>query len=153
VVKQPGQVFHDFEPKWHFMETALPEYGATNDVGGEGLPEVLARGNDAPFAGLGRIDQTTPPLARRGGFIEVKSLKSGALSISEALVEIEFPPVDYTPVDFIVAVTSTGLTGDPVMIASSGQDEVDVRLKDYLINIYRIGERLAPGRYVVSIGP
>ena len=153
VVKQPGQVFDYFEPKWHFVETTLPEYGVTNEVGSGNLTEVLARGIDAPFAGFGRVDQTSPPLARRSGFMEVKSLKNGELSLTERLEGVELPQVDYTPVEFIVAVASAGLIGEPVMIATSGHDEVDGKLKDYLVKIYRIGERLAPGRYVVMIGP
>lgn len=154
VVKQPGQVFRDFEPKWHFVETTLPEYGVTNDVGGGNLTEVLARGIDAPLAGFGRADQTSAPLYRRTGFIEVKSLKNGELSQTEALEGIELPQVDYTPVEFMVAVASSGLIGDPIMVStSSGQDEIDVKLKDYLVKVYRIGERLAPGRYMVLIGP
>ena len=153
VMNTPGQVFRDFEPKWHFVETTLPEYGASNDAGSGTLPGVLARGVDAPFAGFGRVDQTSPPLARRSGFMEVKSLKNGELSLTATLEGVEFPPVDYAWVEFMVVVASAGLIGDPVMIATSGHDEVDGKLKDYLVKIYRIGERLAPGRYTVIIGP
>ena len=153
VVKQLGQVFRDFEPKWRFVESVPPEYGVTKDEGGGSLSEVLARGNDAPFAGLGAVDSTTKPLGQRKGYMEVKSLKSGLLSLSGELEGIDFFPVDYAPVDFVVAVASIGLVGDPVLITSSGQEDVDVKLKDYLVKTYRIGERLAPGRYVVSIGP
>lgn len=153
VVKQPGQVFRDFEPKWHFVETALPEYGAASDVVSGSLPEMLAQGNDAPFAGFGRIDPSNPPLAQRTGFMEVKLLKNGLLSVSEPLEGIDLPRIDYGWVEFMVSVANVGLIGDPVMTVSSGQDEIDVKLKDYLVKVYRIGERLAPGRYVVLIGP
>lgn len=153
VVKQPGQVFSEFEPKWHFVETTLPEYGVPSDSDRGSFPELLARGVDAPFAGFGRVDQAGPPLARRSGFMEVKSLKNGELTLAEALEGIELPQVYFTPVEFIVAVASIGLVGDPVLMVTSGQDEIDGKLKDYLVKIYRIGERLAPGRYVVLIGP
>lgn len=153
VIKQPGQVFRDFEPKWHFVATTLPEYGETSDSDAGSLPEMLARGNDAPFAGLGRIDQSSLPLASRKGFIEVKALKSGILSVSGVLEGLNLPEIDFNPVEFMVSVASEGLVGDPVMVATSGQDEIDGKLKDYLVKVYRIGERLAPGRYMVLIGP
>lgn len=153
VVKQPDQVFRDFEPKLNFAESALPDYGAMDQVSGNSLPDVLSRGNVAPFGGFGLMDRVNLPLPHRSGYIEVKSLKNGSLSASEALNDAEFPSSDFKPVEFIVAVASAGLIADPVMIATSSNEEIDRKLKDYLVNIYRIGERLAPGRYVVLIGP
>jgi len=152
-MKQPGQVFQDFEPKFNFVESSLPDYGITNEPGSNAVAEVLAKGNDAPYAGFGKTDLSTPPLPRRRGYLEVKTLSNGVLSLEQALTDIDLPSVDYAPVDFVVAVASAGLIGDPVMIASSGKDEIDGKLKDYLVNVYRLGERLAPGRYLVSVGP
>jgi hypothetical protein len=153
VVRQPGQVFHDFQPKFNFAESELPDYGELSDAIPSSLPEVLARGNDAPFAGFGTRDPANQPLARRGGYLEVKALKTGVLSISEILENADLPPVDFMPAEFILLVSNAGLIGDPVITASSGKDEVDGKMKDYLINVFRIGERLAPGRYSVVIGP
>jgi len=155
LVKPPGQVFREFEPKLNFVESSLPEYGATSEAGeNNDLPEVLARGNDAPFSGFGTIDRPSHPLDRRGAHIEIKALKGGLLSISEPVNEAELPQADYyTPVEFIVAVARAGLIGEPVMIKTSGKDEIDGKLKDYLVNVYRIGQRLEPGKYLVLIGP
>ena len=153
VVKQPGQVFREFEPKLNFALSALPDYGVINESNNNSLGEVLARGNDAPFAGFGEIDRSGQALAARGGYIEVKALKNGTLSLAETLNDVALPQVDYVPVEFMVAVASAGLIGEPVMIATSGKDEVDGKLRDYLVNVYRIGERLAPGRYIVLVGP
>ena len=152
-VNPPEQVFQNFEPKTNFAESALPDYGAMDETMGSSLPEILSRGNVAPLAGFGRVDSPGQPLARRGGCIEIKALKSGILSGCEALNDAELPQVEYSPVEFIVAITSAGLMGDPVVAWSENKDDVDVKLKDYLVNVYRIGERLAPGRYVVWIGP
>lgn len=153
VMKQPGQVFQDFEPKFNFTESTLPDYGVTTEPGSHNLAEVLAKGNDAPFAGFGRTDQAVEPVPRRLGYIEVKGLKNGTLSLARALTDIDLPFAAPAPVDFIVAVASEGLIGDPVIFASSGKEEIDARIKDYLVNSFRLGERLAPGRYLVSVGP
>ena len=153
VVKQPGQVFRDFEPLLQSVESSLPDYGGTTEVISSSLPDILSRGNVAPFAGLGALDPTNPPLARRGAYIEVKAFKSGLLAVTETLNSAELPMIDFMPVEFIVAVASSGLIGDPAVKVTSGSEDVDGKLKDYLVNVYRIGERLAPGRYVVLIGP
>lgn len=153
VVKQPGQVFSVFEPKLNSAETVLPNYGAVTEAGSDSLSDVLSRGNDAPFAGFGQMDRANPPLASRGGYIEVKALKNGLLSLSKVLNDAALPRVEYTPVEFMVTVASTGLIGDPIVVVTSGKEEFDGKLKDYLVNIYRIGERLLPGRYLVSVGP
>ena len=152
-VVNPPQVFRDFEPKLNFAESALPDYGSLDEASGNSLSEVMAGGNVAPYAGFGHIDQAKQSLAKRGGCIEVKTLKNGVLSLVATLNDAELPSADFSPVEFIVAVASAGLIGDPVMKATSGSEEVDGKLKDYLVNVYRIGERLAPGRYVVIIGP
>ena len=154
VVKQPGQVFPEFEPKLHFAaNTPLPEYGTAGDLVGGNMADMLVRGSDAPYAGFGRFDLARPNLSRRTGFIEVKALQSGVLSISGPLEGLDLPPFDYAPASFVVAISSAGLIGEPVMVTTSGQDEVDAKLRDYLLSGYRIGERLGPGRYVVQIGP
>ena len=153
VVKQPGQVFRDFEPKLNFAESALPDYGSMDGASGNSLSEVMTGGNVAPYAGFGQIDESKQSLAKRGGYIEVKTLKNGVLSSVATLSDAELPSADFSPIEFIVAVASAGLIGDPVISATSGSEEVDGKLKDYLVNVYRIGERLAPGRYVIVIGP
>lgn len=152
VVRQPGQVFTDFSPKLNFAETALPEYGLTGQDTAAGLGEVLNSGNSAPFAGFGQMDRMEASLPPRSGYIEAKALKNGNLSISEGLDSIELP-ADYPPVEFIVTVVAAGLAGDPVLHVSSGREEVDLALREFLIKHYRIGERLTPGRYAVTMGP
>jgi hypothetical protein len=154
VVRQPGQVFGDFQPVLNLVpETAL------QDVGGEGgratvnLQEILVRGNNTPFAGFGQVDAILTLLPERKGYIEIKALQTGGLNISEALSGDGLPWADFRPVEFLVAVSPAGLIGDPVIITGSGRDEIDAGVKEYLIKTYWLGARLAPGEYMVSIGP
>jgi hypothetical protein len=154
VVRQPGQVFGDFEPVLNMVpETALQNFGEEGGRATVNLQEILVRGNNAPFAGFGQVDAVLSLLPERKGHIEIKALQTGRLNISEALSGDGLPEEDFRPVEFLVAVSPAGLIGDPVMIAGSGTDEVDAGVKEYLTKTYRLGARLAPGEYMVSIGP
>src|SRR2546430_12116662 len=54
--RQPGQDFGSFDPKWTFTDPTLKSYGAEATPAPEKLSDVLAQGNEAPFAGFGQID-------------------------------------------------------------------------------------------------
>ncbi|MFI5335288.1 MAG: hypothetical protein ACHQ5A_00780 [Opitutales bacterium] len=153
VVRQPGQVFGDYEAKMDFSDSGLATYGAAVDPTPDSLPEVLGRGNEAPFAGFGQIDTSRSPLAIRAGMIEVKSFTDGNIVISHAISDLILPKTDFAPAEFIVAVGNSGLLGEPVLTTSSGSEENDAVLREFLDTGFRLGERLPPGRYVVAIGP
>ncbi len=153
VVKQPGQVFADFGAKLNFSENGLAKYGAGEETAPASLPEILARGNEAPFAGFGQVDVPRPALPERGGFVDIKALRDGSLILAASLEGVKLPRTDFSPVEFLVAVGKAGLLGEPVLTAGSGSDEIDATLRSHLVRNFRLGERLAPGRYVVSVGP
>jgi hypothetical protein len=153
VERQPGQVFADFRAKLNFSEANLARYGAGEENVTVSLPEILARGNEAPFAGFGEGDTLRPTLPGRSGFVSVKALHDGNLVLATSLENLKLPQRDFLPVEFLVAVGKTGLLGEPVLTVGSGADEVDAAIRDHLVKIFRLGERLAPGRYMVSVGP
>jgi hypothetical protein len=153
VEKQPGQVFGDFPPIMTVSESGLASYGAQAETTPESLPDVLIRGNGAPLAGFGRVDQDRLPLPQRAGYLEVKALKDGTVTLSATLLGLNLPRKDFGPAQFLIAVGSAGLIGVPVLTEGSGADEIDAALRDYLVKSYHLGERLTPGRYLVSVGP
>ncbi len=153
VVRQPGQVFGTYDAKLNFADTGLSKYGTNNDLSTETLPELVTRGNEVPFDGFGQIDQRKSPLAKRAGCIEVKSLGDGHLYLSEVIAQLKMPVVEYAPAEFLVAVSPAGLIGEPLLTAGSGSDEDDVAIRDYLVKAFRLGEKLPPGRYAVTVGP
>jgi len=51
-----------------------------------------------------------------------------------------------------VTVSSAGLVGEPVLTTSSEGEDVDNFFRDYLVQSYRLGERLRPGTYRVLVG-
>jgi len=152
ILKQPGQVFGSFAPKLTVKEQIIANYGVEAPAAPEELVDVLVQGNEAPFAGMGRIDTPRSTLSVRSGYIEVKGLNNGNIVIAQPLSGINPPKTDFAPVEFLVAVGPSGLIGEPVLTNGSGWDEVDNFFRAYLVKSYRLGERLHPGRYRVLVG-
>lgn len=151
--RQPGQVFGSFDPKWTFAEQDLKLSATEAGEGPVRLADVLTQGNEAPFAGMGQVDVPHEPLPERSGFVEIRSLNGNKPIIEQALVGVSIPRPDYSPVEFIVAVSAAGVIGEPVLASGSGWDEVDAFFRTYLVKTLRVGERLNPGQYRISIGP
>lgn len=152
LVKQPGQVFGDFGAKLTFNEGGLDSYGAESLAAGETLVDVLSRGNEVPFAGLGEARVNRPKLPARSAFVQIKKMGESEL-LEFALKDVAVPRPDFAPLEFLVAVGPAGLIGDPLLTAGSGRDDVDVFFRDFLAKTYRLGSVLPPGRYRVVIGP
>ena len=151
-LKQPGQVFGSFEPKLTVGEQNIANYGAEATPVPEKLVDVLVQGNEAPFAGMGQIDAQRSTLTVRAGYLEVREQKNGNIITAQQLSGIVIPRSDFAPVEFLVLVGTAGLIGEPVLTNGSGWDEVDIFFRTYLVKSYRLGERLPPGQYRVSVG-
>lgn len=152
LVAQPGQVFLDFPPKPGIGQATLPPYGTDVVSAPEGLADVMARANEAPFAGLGEIGQSTKRVVVRAAFIEIKSMQ-GNVILTSAVTAAAVPRTDFAPMEFLANLGSAGLVGDPLLVSGSGVEEVDNFFRDYLTKTFRLGEKLAPGAYRVVIGP
>lgn len=151
--RQPGRIFGSFEPKLTFADQSLKPYGAELAPPPEKLTDVLAQGNEAPFSGIGQIDVVTPPLSGRAGFLEIRVFGADKPVMEQALNIGSVPRMDYAPLEFLVVIGPAGLVGEPLLAIGSGWDEVDAFFRTYLVKIYRLGERLNPGRYRVLVGP
>ncbi len=151
--RQPGQMFGSFEPNYMFGEQNLKNYGSETVVVPERLVDVLAQGNEAPFAGMGRVDVRRQALEERSGFLEICDLISGKEIMAQSLMLLSPPRSDFAPMEFLAVVSSAGLVGEPVLVVGSGWEEVDSFFRSYLVKSFRIGERLNPGRYRVLVGP
>lgn len=151
-LRQPGQVFSSFEPKLSPAEQSMASFGMEGTPVPEKLSDLLAQGSEASFAGMGRIDRQRSTLPIRAAFVEVRDLESGNLVISQPLNGMDPPRADFAPVEFLVTVSSAGLVGEPVLTSGSEGEDTDNFFRDYLVQSYRLGERLRPGRYRVVIG-
>lgn len=152
VLKQPGQVFGSFEPKLTVTDQAMAPFRNDPTPVPEKLSDVLAQGNEAPFAGMGQVDLQRPTLPIRSGYLEVSDLKNGDIIISQTLSGINAPRPDFAPMEFLVVVGTAGVVGDPFLMSGSGGEEMDNFIRSYLVRSYRLGERLRPGRYRVLVG-
>ena len=152
LLKQPGQVFGSFEPKLTIAEQNLAPYRTDTIPVPEKLSDVLAQGNEAPFAGMGQVDLQASTLPIRSGYLEVSDLKDGYIIISQSLSGLNAPRQDFAPLEFLVVVGTAGVVGDPFLTSGSGGEEVDNFFRSYLVKSYRLGERLRPGRYRVLVG-
>jgi hypothetical protein len=59
----------------------------------------------------------------------------------------------WAPIRFLIAVNEAGLVGVPMIEVGSGSTEVDDAIQRFLGAKYRLGNRLIPGFYRVTVGP
>ena len=151
-LRQPGQVFGSFEPKLPAGEQNMAIFRVEGARAAERLSDLLEQGSEARFAGMGQIDRQRSTLPIRAAFVEVRDLENGNLVISQPLNGISPPRPDFAPVEFLVTVSSAGLVGEPVLTSGSEGEDTDNFFRDYLVQSYRLVERLLPGRYRVVVG-
>lgn len=149
--REPSEGFVDYAPDFRFTEK-LAAYGLSADPAPQRPEDLLTFADESPFAGIGRTPLAFPRLQERRGFVEVKSLKGGVVVLRQTLQELSLPVEDFAPVEFLLLIGANGVVGEPLITTNSGLDQVDSYLREYLVKSYRIGERLPPGKYAVSVG-
>lgn len=152
--REPGGSFQDYAPYFTFPETDL-KLNFLPDAEIPVSPADAFEMDDTTrqLLGFGQTDRAVEPLRARGGIIQVIAVDDGQV-LQESIIEQQ-PPEQGTwqPLEFLVAVDSTGVVRPPVLTESSRIAVVDQFFQEFLIKGLHIGERLAPGFYRVSIGP
>lgn len=136
----------------------LPPVATLN---GKSLPSAApldAIATDASISvahGFGRADPTVVPLPARGGIVEVVSVATAEKLMARSLPIEARPPGDrpWQPLEFSAVVNAAGLVGALELTASSRVEAVDNYFKNYLVQQLRIGDRLPPGFYRITVGP
>ncbi|MEO5958254.1 MAG: hypothetical protein ABIZ49_05035 [Opitutaceae bacterium] len=116
---------------------------------------VLADVPPIPFYGFGRKLTKPPTPSVRGGFIEIVLASTQQRVLAEAL-PVEAQPkteAQWSPIEFLAVVDAAGLVGPLTIVERSEVEEVDAHYRNYLAGTYRVGDRLAPGRYRIIVGP
>ena len=153
--REPAAAFSPFDAKLAFGENNLRVAFPPTVT----PPETLAAAYDADigpraFRYLGRRTEPLPATRQRLGFLQVAKAESGIVVLEDELAPVnEAPAVDWSPVEMVAAVNQAGLIGSPAVVLSSGAASLDGWLVNYLASGYRLGERLPPGIYRISLGP
>ena len=114
------------------------------------------------LVGFGRSEPPIKALPSRGALVEIVATASGQPALSDqAMAQVQTlaaaarPPGgrSWQAMEFIAAVDAAGLAAPLIMTARSGVEEVDSYFLDFLARTLRVGERLTPGFYRISVGP
>jgi hypothetical protein len=152
--RQASELFGDFPEKLSFAKANIPTWGAAAIQGPERLTDVLAQGVQAPFAGFTEIDQVRSPLPARSAKIEVTALSSGKVVVHQMInSEVKDSRQDAEPVQFLLAVASTGMVGELVPVPSGAPEETVASSRRLLEKNVRLDLQLEPGTYWVMVGP
>ncbi|HTO03765.1 MAG TPA: hypothetical protein VL069_08685 [Opitutus sp.] len=152
--REPGGSFQDYAPHFTFPETDLKlNFLPAVEKPAKPADAFAMDRTNRQLLGLGQTDRTVEPLRARGGIIQVLAAIDGQV-MQEWVFERQPPEHGiWQPLEFLVAVDRVGVVRPPVLTESSQVAVVDQFFQDYLVNGLRIGERLGPGFYRVSIGP
>ena len=109
----------------------------------------------ATLTGFGRKPTAESVLPARGGFVEIIALRDGTRVLADALPAATRPPTDkaWAPLEFFAAADSSGLTSQLVLTKGSRVEEVDAHFRRFLVRDFRIGLRLTPGFYRITVAP
>lgn len=153
--REPVAAFNNFAARLNISE-AGPRVGFPGPVEIPGGPVQALdphRSGEA-LRYFGRRTTAIPQAVRRLGFLEVSNAENGEVVLLAELAPVDAAPlVDWGPADMVVAVNRSGLMGLPFITRSSGSAQFDGWLPGYLATTYRLGERLRPGNYRISLGP
>lgn len=156
VLWEPGGTFAGFQAPWTFDEAAL-ELHLPPPTAMPASPAAALAGDPpgAPFVSFGRMNPDVQPVSPRAAYVEIINSGTGQRVFAQALLDAH-PPLSslpWQPMEFLAAVDTAGLVGPLVPTTRSGVDEVDSYFRLYLADTLRVGQRLSPGFYRISVGP
>ena len=155
--REQGGAFENFAPRLAFSTTQLA-LDLPQAVGVPARPADALEANPPgqQFVGVGRSDRTPPVLTPRSAYVEVVDVGTGRRVLAQALADLPTARADSPPQggdwEFMAAVDAAGLVGTLVPTVRSGT-AADGFFVTYLVENLRVGDRLPPGFYRISVGP
>jgi hypothetical protein len=152
--RQPDQAFESFDPQMTFSSNRLDPVFTPPAVAPEEPLRALDLGGPPRFATVGRRQAAVVSLEREA-FVEVRRVSDGGLVHAGPLAGLpaSIREMPWAPIRFLIAVNEAGLVGVPMIEVGSGSTEVDDAIQRFLGAEYRLGNRLIPGFYRVTVGP
>lgn len=127
------------------------------------LARMLESGLPGSVAiGFGRSDRAVMSLTSRGALVDIVAVGTGQVALRpQAMARVEAIAAGARPpsgrpwhaMEFFAAVDAGGLLAPLTITKLSGVEEVDAYFQNFLARTIRVGERLAPGFYRISVGP
>lgn len=153
--KEPGGAFAGFPAELTFKESELMLHlPAAAAIPASPAEALVGDPPGAPFLGFGRTDLAVEPLDPRGAYVEVVASGTGRVVFGFAVKDAQPPATaPWKPMEFLAAVDAAGLVGPLVLTVHSNVAEVDAYFGRFLAENLRIGQRLEPGFYRISVGP
>jgi hypothetical protein len=115
--------------------------------------------------GFGRTDRPVMMLPVYGAVVDIVAMGTGrpglppeAMAHVQALAAGAKPPKppsgrEWDALEFLAVVNAAGLASPLTITKRSGVEEVDSYFQNFLVKTLRVGERLTPGFYRISVGP
>ena len=156
-LRAPQGSFSSYGPKFAFGDLG-PDLNLPAAVSMPSGPaeELDLNPPGAPYVGFGETGAAVDALPQRGAFVDIVASGTGRRVFSGALKDLPAGIADRPPEGgawvFMAAVDSAGLVGPLVPLVRSGR-AVDDFLARYLSDALRVGDRLPPGFYRISVGP
>ena len=143
--------------RWSSLE--LPDPVGVPDRPAEALAAGLP---GTTVAGFGRNDQPVAALPAHGATVDIVAVGTGWAALPpQTMAQVQALAADARPpggrawqaMEFLATVGPAGLAAPLMMSTRSGVEEVDSYFQNFVARNLRLGERLAPGFYRISIGP
>ncbi len=152
---EPVAAFQNFPSELVYTERdPVVNFPPVTQVPTSPIDALQLEGYRDAFDGLGRRDLAIRPLPVRLGHMQVMRASDGAVQLEMDLPEVEgVPGGDWAPLELLAAVDPAGLVGQPVVTKSSGLGQLDEWMVTHLARNIKLGHRLDPGIYHISIGP
>jgi hypothetical protein len=145
------------EAGWRVSER-LPELVTLN-----GLPVARATpldylddsAADVLVSGIGRSPRPLPVHTARAATIEAVATRDGRRLLADVLPPTVSLPTDkaWLPLELLANVGPAGLVAPLTVTSGSGVEDVDAFFRNYLARTFRVGERLPPGFYRITVAP
>lgn len=154
LIRDSGRIFENYPAKLTFNESRL-ELGLppTTVVPDKPMDALALLEPEQPFMGMGRVEREVVQLEDRMAFIAITVAGTGRTVLTQAIAAGPIPAGNWRPMEFLVAVDTAGLVGPPAIVTRSGVEQVDGFFQNLIAKTLRVGERLAPGTYQISVGP
>ena len=154
-VNEPGGTSRPYPEDLTFAVSALAlDVPSPIEVPGSPAESLAGDPPGAPFLGFGRTDVAVGRLPARGAFVEIVEAGSGRSVFARPVPDAKPPgSAPWQPMEFLAAVDAAGLVGPLVPTLRSGVYDVDLFFQRYLAGTLRVGSRLPPGFYRITVGP